>query len=162
MRKISATLAACALGAAILVGLAPASASGPAYLRVASFTATSHNKAAARLSVRTDAAIPRHPNAFIRSNLVVGFAWVDAATGRAFVTTIHPRIGRDSRQNPRAWHAHTVTLSGGATPPNDFCLASIDSSPTAGISIHGATMRVNVRKSKLPAAPQTLTLATGF
>jgi hypothetical protein len=92
----------------------------------------------------------------------VGFAWVDVATSKALVTTIHPAIGRDSHQNPRAWHAHTVTLSDGATGPNDFCLASINSTPTAGISILGKTMRVNLRKSKLPVAPQAFDLATGF
>ncbi len=163
MRKISAALVATALAAAaVVVGLAPASTSGPDYLSVVSFSAASKNKKAARLAVTTKASIPRHPDAFIRSNPVVGFAWVDNATSKAFVATIHPVLGRDSHQNPRGWHAHTVTLSGGATPPNDFCLASIDSSPTAGISIHGKTMRANVRKSKLPVAPQAFDLATGF
>lgn len=163
MRKICAALVVTALGAAaILVGLAPASVSGPDYLNVVGFSAASKNKSAARLAVTTKASIPRHPDAFIRSNPVVGVAWVDLATSKAFVATIHPVIGRDSHQNPRGWHAHTVTLSGGATAPNDFCLASIDSSPTAGISIHGKTMRVNVRTSKLPVAPGAFDAATGF
>jgi hypothetical protein len=163
MRKILAALVMAALGAAaVLVGLAPASASGPDYLSVTSFSAVSKSKMTARLRVTTKASIPRHPDAFIRSNPVVGFAWVDVATSKAFVTTIHPVLGRDSRQNPRAWHAHTVTLGGGATAPNDFCLVSINSTPTAGISIRGKTMKVNVRKSKLPVAPQAFDLATGF
>src|SRR5438093_11590144 len=153
MRRIFALSAITALGcAAIALGIATASTSGPDFLSVVSFKAVSQNKSAAKLAVTTKAAIPRHANAFIRSNPIVGFAWVDLATSRAFVTTIHPVLGRDSRQNPRAWHAHTVTLSGGATAPNDFCLASINSAPTAGISILGKTMRVNVRKSKLPVA----------
>jgi len=163
MRKISAALVVMVLGAAaVVVGLAPASTSGPDYLSVVTFSAGSKNKSAARLAVTTKAPIPRHPDAFINSNPVVGLAWVDLATSKAFVVTIHPVLGRDSHQNPRGWHAHTVTLSVGATPPNDFCLASIDSSPTAGISLHGRTMKVNVRKSKLPVAPQAFDLATGF
>jgi hypothetical protein len=163
MRTISAAVAVTALGAAaILAGLALASAPGPDYLSVVSSSATAKNHHQARLAVTTKAAIPRHPDAFIRSNPVVGFAWVDVATSKAFVVTIHPVIGRDSHQNPRGWHAHTVTLSGGATAPNDFCLASIDSSPTAGISIHGKTMKVNVRASKLPVAASAFDLATGF
>jgi hypothetical protein len=163
MRKILVLLVTMALGvAAIVAGLAPASASGPDYLSVVSFKAASQSKITAKLAVTTKAAIPRHANAFIRSNPVVGFAWVDLGTSKAFVTTIHPVLGRDSHQNPRAWHAHTVTLSGGATAPNDFCLASINSTPTAGISIFGKAMRVNVRKSKLPVAPAAFDLATGF
>jgi hypothetical protein len=163
MRKISAALAVTVLGAAaILVGLAPASTAGPDYLSVVSSSAKAKQKNQARLSVTTKASIPRHPDAFIKSNPVVGFGWVDVATGKGFVVTIHPVIGRDSHQNPRGWHAHRVTLSGGATAPNDFCLASIDASPTAGISIHGKTMRVNVRTSKLPVAPSAFDVTTGF
>ena len=163
MGKKLAALAAAVLGAVgVFVALAPASATGPDFLRVASWKAASVNKIAARLSVTTEARIPRHPDAFIRSNPVVGLAWVDQGTDKAFVVTIHPVIGRDSRQNPRGWHAHTVTLTGGATAPNDFCLVRIDSSPNAGISLHGKTLKVNVRKRKLPVAPQAFDLATGF
>lgn len=162
MRKILVLFVITVGAAAMVAGLAPAATSGPDYLSVVSFKAVSQSKIAAKLSVTTKAPIPRHANAFIRSNPVVGFAWVDVATSRAFVTTIHPVLGRDSHQNPRAWHAHTVTLSGGATAPNDFCLASINSAPTAGISILGKTMRVNLQKSKLPVAPQAFDLATGF
>jgi hypothetical protein len=162
MRRVLVLLIASVGAAAMLVALAPASTAGPAYLSVVSFKAASQSKIAAKLSVTTKASIPRHANAFIRSNPVVGFAWVDLGTSKAFVTTIHPVLGRDSHQNPRAWHAHTVTLTGSATAPNDFCLASINSTPTAGISILGKTLRVNVRKSKLPVAPQAFDLATGF
>jgi hypothetical protein len=148
--------------AAIFPLFAGASASGPAYLAVTSFTAKAQHRYLAKLSVTTNAAIPRHPDAFIRSNLVVGFGWVDVGTSKAFVTTIHPTIGRDSRQNPNGWHAHTVTLAGGATAPNDFCLASIDSAPTAGIQLHGKTMRVNVRARALPFAVSAIDIAVGF
>ena len=119
MRKILALSVTTALGAlGMVAGLAPASTSGPDYLSVVSFKAVSQSKIAAKLAVTTKAPIPRHPNAFIRANPVVGFAWVDVATSKAFVTTIHPVLGRDSQQNPRAWHAHTVTLTSGATAPS--------------------------------------------
>ena len=151
-----------ALVSLIAVGIAGASAPGPAYLSVASWKAMSKSKSTAVLSVTTKAPIPVHPNAFIRSNPVVGFAWVDAQTNKALVATIHPAIGRDSTQNPRAWHAHTVTLTGGATAPDDFCLVGINTSPTVGLSIHRATMKINVRKSALPAPTSAFDLATGF
>jgi hypothetical protein len=139
-----------------------ASLAGPAYLAVTSFSATSQNAETAKLSVTTKGAIPRQPDSFINSNPVVGLAWADLNTGKVFVTTIHPVLGRDSHQNPHSWHAHTATLTGGATRPHDFCVASIDSTPTAGISIHGATMNVNVRKSSLSVAPEAFDTVVGF
>jgi hypothetical protein len=167
MRK-RVSLAICGvLGAIVTAGFAgaqsvTASVSGPAYLAVTSMTALSQNAETAKLSVTTRAAIPRQPNAFINSNPVVGLAWADLNTGKVFVTTIHPVIGRDSNQNPAGWHAHTATLIGGATSPHDFCVKSIDSTPTAGISIHGNTMDINVRKSALPVAPAAFDAAVGF
>jgi len=139
-----------------------ASLSGPAYLAVKSFTAGSQNGETAKLSVTTNGGIPRQPDSFIKSNPVVGFAWADLGAGKVFVTTIHPVLGRDSHQNPDSWHAHTATLAGGATAPHDFCVASIDTTPTAGISIQGNTMAVNVQKSALPVAPEAFDAAVGF
>ena len=156
------------LGAALLtvatVGAQSVTASlaGPAYLHVSTFTAGSQNAETAKLSVTTNGAIPRQPDSFINANPVVGLAWADLNTGKVLVTTIHPVIGRDSHQNPDSWHAHTATLAGGATAPHDFCVASIDSTPTAGISIHDATMNVNVRRSSLPVAPEAFDAAVGF
>jgi hypothetical protein len=155
-------LATGVLATALFPFLAGASAPGPAYLAAASFSATAQHKSLAKLSVTTNAAIPRHPDGFIRSNPVVGFAWADLATRKAFVVTIHPAIGRDSRQNPRGWHAHTVSLATGATAPHDFCLTSIDSSPTVGIQVHGKTMRVNVRSKVLPFGVSAVDAAVGF
>jgi hypothetical protein len=160
--KLRYAIAATALLSVIAAGIAVASTPGPAYLSVSSWKAVSKSKGTAVLSVTTKAPIPVHPNAFIRSNPVVGFAWVDTQTNTAFVATIHPAIGRDSKQNPRAWHAHTVTLTGGATSPDDYCLAGINSSPTVGLSIHGATMKVNVRSSVLPVPPAAFDTAVGF
>jgi len=162
MRRLALVTAIPLAAAVIAVGLAVAATPGPDYLDVTSWTASAKGSPTARLTATTKATIPRQPDSFIRSNPVVGLAWVDVQTSKAFVVTIHPVIGRDSRQNPRAWHAHTVTLAGGATAPNDFCLAAINSTPTAGISIHGATMKVNARRSSLPVPPAALDVAVGF
>lgn len=155
---VVAALAAASIGAVVVLAAAP----GPGYLDVVTWNATSVNDNAARLSVTTRGDIPRRPDAFIGARPVVGFAWADLDTGKAFVTTIHPVIGRDSHQNPDGWHAHTVTVAGGAMPPNDLCLASIDSTPTAGIQIHGSKMRANVRQSELPVAPAAFDVVVGF
>lgn len=160
--KLSLVFASGVALGVLAVGIALAATPGPDYLDVASWKAQAKNKSTALLSATTKAAIPRHPNTFIRSNPVVGLAWVDSQTNKAFVATIHPVIGRDSNQNPRAWHAHTVTLTGGATAPNDFCVGSIASTPTAGLSIQGATMKINVRGSALPVPPAAFDLAVGF
>ena len=162
MRKLTVALIPVAAALVALVGLAVAAAPGPDYLEVTSSQAVAKNKGTVRLSATTKAGIPRHPDAFIRSNPVVGIAWADLQTGKVFVVTIHPMIGRDSHQNPRAWHAHTAQLTAGATAPNDFCLGAITSSPTAGIAIQGATVTINTRASALPVATTALDVATGF
>jgi hypothetical protein len=146
----------------VAVGFALASAAGPDYLEVSTWKASAQNAQTGQLSATTKGAIPRHPDAFVRSNPVVGVGWVDLQTSKAFVLTIHPVIGRDSHQNPAGWHAHTVTLAGGATAPNDFCVAGINSSPTAGIVIQGATVKANVRLSMLPVPAAAIDTAVGF
>lgn len=162
MRKLTVALASVAAAFAAVVGFAIAAAPGPDYLEVTSWQAVAKNNSTVRLSATTKAGIPRHPDGFIRSNPVVGVAWADLQTGKVFVVTIHPAIGRDSHQNPRAWHAHTALLTGGATAPNDFCLGAITSSPTAGIAIQGATVTINTRASVLPVATSAFDVATGF
>jgi hypothetical protein len=161
MKKLPPIIAALA---ALLIGTVAvqASGSGPAYAQVSSWTAVLQDGNLARLTVTTRGPIPRQPDAFIGSNPVVGLAWADLQSGKVFVVTIHPVLGRDSHQNPDSWHAHTATLAGGATPPNDFCVASIDSSPTAGIQIHDDTMVVNVRSGALPVSPSAIDAAVGF
>ena len=151
-------LVAVALGAATVL----AAGSGPSYLQVNSWTAALQNDNLAKLTVTTGGAIPRQPDAFIGSNPVVGLAWADLDSGKVFVATIHPVLGRDSHQNPDSWHGHTATLAGVATPPNDFCIVSIDSTPTAGIQIHDDTMAVNVRADELPVAPSAFDAVVGF
>ena len=78
------------------------------------------------------------------------------------VATIHPVLGRDSNQNPNSWHAHTARLSGGATSPNDFCIASIDSTPTAGIAITGNAMTIMIPADRLPVSVSAFDAAVGF
>lgn len=155
---VVAGLAAGSLGAVAVLAAAP----GPDYLEVASWSAGSQNENAAQLSVTTGGAIPRRADAFIGANPVVGLAWADLDTGKVVVATVHPVLGRDSHQNPDGWHAHTATLTGGATAPNDFCVASIDSTPTAGIQIQDDTMTVNVRADELPVAASAFDAAVGF
>jgi hypothetical protein len=162
MLKLTVVLGTLVAVFAAVVGFAVAAAPGPDYLEVTSWQAVAKNNSTVRLSATTKARIPRHPDTFIRSNPVVGIAWADLQTGKVFLVTIHPVIGRDSHQNPRAWHAHTATLAAGATAPNDFCLGAITSSPTAGIAIQGATVTINTRASVLPVPTPAFDVATGF
>src|SRR5262245_28414040 len=90
-----------------LAAVAAAAAAGPDYLQVQDWSATEQGTNGVRLGVTTDSSIPKQPHSFIDSNLIVGFAWVDAGTSTALVATIHPFIGRDSNQRPDSWHLHT-------------------------------------------------------
>ena len=163
MKKKLSLLAALTVAALVLgVVTVRAAGPGPGYLHVKSFTATAQNAKLTTFSVDTGGAIPRQPDSFISSNLVVGFAWADLDNGKVLVAVIHPVLGRDSHQDPDSWHLHTATLSGGASAPNDFCVASIDATPTAGIEIHEDTMDVNVRSDQLPFAADVVDAAVGF
>lgn len=162
MKRLAIATLISVLVAALAAAPSLAAGSGPAYLEVSAFAAALQNGELATLSVTTGGEIPRQPDAFILANPVVGLAWADLDTGRVLVATIHPVLGRDSHQNPDSWHLHTATLAGGATAPNDFCIASIDSTPTAGIAIQGRTMTVKVRLAALPVDPSAFDAAVGF
>lgn len=166
MRKdlsIIGALAGAALAlTALLAGTAAASGDGPEYLKVDDWSASLRSANVAELSVTTAGSIPRRADAFIGAHAVVGLAWADLDSGRVVVATIHPVLGRDSHQNPDAWHVHTASLTGGATEPNDFCVASIDTTPTAGIAITGNTMTLNIRTNRLPVAVSAFDAAVGF
>jgi len=151
-------IAAVAVVAAILVAapLATASVSGPAWVQKTDGSVTQKNTNTVTLTITAAGDIQRFPDAFVTSNAVVGFAWADSTTGKGFFATIHPVIGRDSNQNPNDWHAHTGTLVGGTTN-SDFCLSSIDSTPTSGISIRGNTMKVQTASSNVPRDVDTIT-----
>ena len=136
----------------VAVGATMAAQPGPAYLSVQSFSAEARGQNGVELSANTNGDISRLTDAFIASQVIVGIAWADLDTGTALVATIHPVIGRDSFQRPDQWHLHTVRLTGGATAPNDFCLVEVASTPTAGIQIAGATMRINLQAADMPIA----------
>lgn len=157
---ISVALAALTLGGSGV--LAAAAGRGPGYLNVTSFAAEAENVRTAELSVTTGGDIPRRADAFIRSKLGVGFAWVNPNSNTVFAMTIHPTLGVDSTQNPLGWHAHVVTLQGGATAPNDLCIKSVDSAPRVGISLDDNSLEVRVHRSDLPYAPGSVKAAVGF
>jgi hypothetical protein len=161
-RRSVGALALALAGNLALSAVVAGAQAGPSYLAVGGWSADEINPNLARLAATTNGAIPKRADQFINSNVIVGIAWADLGTGTALVATIHPVLGRDSNQRPDSWHVHTVTLTGGATAPNDFCLVSVDSTPTAGIAIQGDTMTINVAASKLPVAVGALDAAVGF
>jgi hypothetical protein len=147
-----------------LAAVVAAAQAGPSYLAVSGWDAGTTGPNLVSLSASTNGAIPKRADQFVNDNVIVGIAWADLGTGTAVVATIHPTLGRDSNQRPDSWHIHTVSLEGGATAPNDFCLKSVDSTPTAGIAIQGASMTVNLSASKLPGGVSVgdLDAAVGF
>ena len=156
---IGGTVAAALVATALITAqFATASVAGPAWAQKTDGSVEQKNSNTATLTITTADDIQRFPDDFVTSNAVVGFAWADSSTGKGFFTTIHPAIGRDSNQNPDAWHAHTGTLVGG-TADSDFCLSSIDSTPTSGISIQGNTMKVQTASSNVPS---NVDVITGF
>jgi hypothetical protein len=161
-RRSVGALALALAGNLALSAVVAGAQAGPSYLAVTGWSADGIGPNLARLSATTDGAIPKRADQFINSNVIVGIAWADLGTGTALVATIHPVLRRDSNQRPDSWHLHTVTLTGGATAPNDFCLVSVDSTPTAGIAIDGNVMTINVSASRLPVSVGALDAAVGF
>lgn len=123
---------------------------GPAYLAVSDWSADQVSMNTVRLSATTNGDIPKRADDFIAGNVIVGIAWADLGTGTAVVATIHPALGRDSKQLKDGWHVHTVQLAGGATAPNDFCLVEVLTTPTAGIRVQGEQLTIDLAASKLP------------
>ena len=148
-RHAGAAVVALAASLALSTVVAGAQA-GPAYLAVTDWSADALSGNVVQLSATTNGAISRRADEFIAGNVIVGIAWADLGTGTAVVATIHPALGRDSKQLKDGWHLHTVQLAGGATAPNDFCLVEVMTTPTAGIQIQGDTLRINLAGSKLP------------
>ena len=117
-----------------------------------------------KLSVNAGGEIPRHPDSFIESVAVFGFAWADLATGNGIVAVLHPAIGRDSRQNPDGWHTHTVLLAGGTTGTggtSDFCIAGLGRSQ-AGIAIHDDELVVSMSGHWAGLSTDELDVAAAF
>ena len=162
-RGVGAVAVALAANLALAAVVAGAQA-GPSYLAVSGWGAGATGANLVRLSASANGAIPKRADQFVNDNVIVGVAWVDFGTLTAVVATIHPTLGRDSNQRPDSWHIHTVSLGGGATAPNDVCLVSVDSTPTAGIAIQGSSLSVNLDASKLPSGVSAADLdgAVGF
>ena len=114
------------------------------------------------LKLESDVAadIPRFADTYIAGVAVFGFAWADLGTGRGVVAVIHPAIGRDSNQNPDAWHTHPVQLAAGAGASN-FCIISIGTSQ-AGIAITGDRIRVNIAENQAGLSAGDLDVAAAF
>ena len=131
----------------------------PDYTTIESAAAAS---AGGALKLEADAAgdIPRLADTYIGSVAVFGYAWADLGTGRAVVAVIHPAIGRDSNQNPDAWHTHPVQLAAGAGASN-FCIVSLGTSQ-AGIAIVGDEIRVNIAHHLAGLSAGELDVAAAF
>ena len=114
------------------------------------------------LKLESDVAgdIPRFADTYIGGVAVFGFAWADLGTGRGVVAVIHPLIGRDSNQNPDAWHTHPVQLTAGAGASN-FCIVSIGTSQ-AGIAITGDRISVNIAENQAGLSAGALDVAAAF
>ena len=113
-----------------------------------------------KLEVDAAGGIPRFPDTYTSGVAVFGYAWADLGTGRAVVAVIHPAIGRDSNQNPDAWHTHPVQLAGGAGASN-FCVVSIGTSQ-AGIAIVGDRMRVAMATVQVGLSAGDLDVVAAF
>lgn len=131
---------------AIMVALALLSAATitpalaqPTYTQLVKATAAT-TPGSVQLSVTTAGNIPRFPDSFIQSVLVFGYAWVNANNGQGLVAAIHPSF-RDSFQNPKAWHTHTVVLSSGTSTSN-FCIQQLGTSE-GGLRIINNVLGVN-------------------
>jgi hypothetical protein len=121
--------------------------------------AASETGGSLHLAVNAGGDVPRFPDAFINSVPVFGYAWVDLATGVGVVATIHPLIGRDSNQNPRAWHAHQVQLSAGAA--FDFCIASLGTAQ-GGLTIQADELGLNLALHQAGVSAGALDVAAAF
>lgn len=137
-KKVIAAIAVLALTASVM---APAMATSFAsWQKVTSGNVVPQNSQTTKLTLVAADAVPRH------TSVLGGFAWIYASgPNTAFAVTTHNGV-RDSNQNPDGWHAHNVLLASG-TGNSDACIAGVSDDTTAGISIQGNTLTVNVRNS---------------
>ena len=131
----------------------------PDYTTVESADAASSG-GALKLAAHVAGDISRLADTYISSVAVFGYAWADLGTGRGIVAVIHPAIGRDSNQNPDAWHTHPVQLAAGAGASN-FCIVSLGTSQ-AGIAIVGDQIRVSVARNQAGLSADDLDVAAAF
>jgi len=141
-------------------GASPIVASAvPSYATVES-AAASDEGGALKLEADVAGSIPRHADTYVGGVAVFGYAWADLGSGRAVVAVIHPAIGRDSNQNPDAWHTHPAQLAAGAGASN-FCIVSLGTSQ-AGIAIVGDGIRVNISQNQAGLAAADLDVVAAF
>jgi len=142
---------------AVSMVMLPAYAGGHAVV----ISATAAEKGGSlKLSVTTGADIPRFPDGLANSVLVFGYAWADLDTGDVVLATIHPTIGRDSHQNPDAWHPHPGVL-GQEGQSSDFCVLSLGTAQ-GGIKIKGDTLSLNIASVQAGVSVDDLDGAVGF
>jgi hypothetical protein len=115
---------------------------------------------ALKLDVDAAGDIPRFADTYISGVAVFGYAWADLGSGRAVVAVIHPATGRDSNQNPDAWHTHPVQLAAGAGA-SSFCVVSIGTSQ-AGIAIVRDHMKVNIARNQAGLSAGDLDVVAAF
>lgn len=133
--------------------------STPGYTQLDAATAAGTD-GSLHLAVDAGAAIPRFPDSFLESVAVFGYAWVDGDTFRGIVAVIHPAIGRDSHQNPDAWHTHPVVLSTG-TSLSTFCVAEIGTSQ-GGLTISDDILALHIAGRQAGIAASDLDVAASF
>lgn len=131
----------------------------PDYTQLDAATARG-NAGTLSLGVDVRAAIPRFPDAYVQSVAVFGYAWLDADLTTGVVAVVHPVIGRDSNQNPAAWHTHPVHLTAG-TDDSDLCVASIGTSE-GGISIRSDALALQISNRTAGVAASDLAIAAAF
>jgi len=153
-----AGIAVAAVAVATFLLTAPLARAFPSWDIATAASATQQDSTLSRLSVTAADNIPRKANTY--PDAVDGFAWADLNTGKVVVATIHPSF-RDSSQNPDSWHLHAAQLANGVNGHN-FCIASFFPNPTAGVSILGNKLTVNIENSKMPFATSEIDGAVGF
>jgi len=142
---------------AVSMMMLPAYAGGHAVVT----SATADEKGGSlKLSVTTGGDISRFPDALASSALVFGYAWVDLDTGDVVLATIHPNAGRDSNQNPDAWHPHPGVL-GQEGQSSDFCVTSLGTAQGV-IKIKGNTLSLNITTSQAGVSADDLDVAVAF
>ncbi len=148
-----------AISALLLLTMPPAVASTlPAYTELTSASAAQAG-AELLLSVSTEGAIPRFPDAYMNSVLAFGYAWVDATTGAGVVLVIHPSFV-DSLENPTGWHTHAIALTTG-TAKSTFCLVSATDAQ-GGIVVAGSSATLKEPDVYSGVSASDLSVAAAF
>lgn len=147
---------------AISMMVAPVLAAG-SYTLVKNFKVGKLSSNTEGYALSTTAPIPKTADAYISSQLVFGYAWLDTTSSpiKAVVATLHPGFNDSTFATGDKWHAHTATIVSTTTPSGDsiLCLASI-ASPDFKLGIAGAGLVQALRSSD--ATVTTADAATSF